>query len=237
MKDFNRDYWEERLKSPDWYVKLEKDLKELIFPIVHKNPEIKVFRHKVYELVEKLLENNKIPLAKEGPNFDAERKPIDTVIIHHTEEEPEIKPSKLSAIGFVRQYGFAYLRNDILGNQLRGQPIWSGHFRGGGMVFFAYHWLIRPNGSAERLLKDEYISWHPGDWQINTKSVAIVLSGNYEENIPPISQIKGVARVIKENYPQVVKNRIFGHLEVKKGRSCPGAYFLKEWKNTLLDLV
>ncbi|HUV81265.1 MAG TPA: peptidoglycan recognition family protein [Patescibacteria group bacterium] len=235
--DFNREYWGSQFKSPDWYIKIEKDLNELIFPIIHKNPEVKTFRHKVYELVEELLEKDQIPLAKEGPNFDIDRKPIDTIIIHHTEEESDIRLSKLSAIGFIRQYGLVYLKNDILGHQLKGQPIWSGHFRNEKMVFFAYHWLVRPDGSSERLLKDGCVGWHSGVWEINTKSVAIALSGDYEENAPPTSQIEGVAKVIKDNYPQVAKNRILGHREVREGRTCPGAYFLKEWKKTLLDLI
>lgn len=235
--DFDRKHWESQLKHCDWYIRLEKDLNEKIFPIVHKNPEVKTFRHRVYEIVEELLEKDQIPLAREGPNFDAERESIDTIIIHHTEEESDIRLNKLSAIGFVRQYGSVYLKKDVLGYQLKGQPIWSGHFRNGKMVFFAYHWLVRPNGDTERLLKDEYIGWHSGSWEINTESIAIAISGDYEENAPSISQIEGVAKIIKENYRQVGKNRILGHREVKEGRTCPGAYFLKEWKTTLLNLL
>ncbi len=234
---FNKEYWKEQLKHSNWYIILEKDLKEKIFPIVHKNPEVKTFRHKVYELVEELLEKDQIPLAKEGPNLDADRKPIDAIIIHHTEEKPEIRLSKLSAIGFIRQYGLTYLKNDVLGYKLKGQPIWSGHFRNGKIVFFAYHWLVRPNGNVERLLKDDYIGWHSGNWEINTKSIAIALSGDYEKDTPSISQIEGVAKIIKENYRRVDKNRILGHMEIKEKRTCPGAYFLKEWKKTLLDLL
>lgn len=235
--DFNKEFWESQLRQPDWYIKLEKELGEFIFPIVHKNPELKTFRHKVYELIEGLLANKQIPLAEGGPNFDAERQSIDTIIIHHTEEEPDIRLSKLSAIGFVRQYALKYLENDVLTHQLKGQPIWSGHFTNGNMVFSAYHWLIRPDGTAEKLLKDKHIGWHAGDWNINTRSIAIAFSGDYEESIPPIPQIEGAAQVIKEYYSQVIKRRILGHREVKKGRTCPGAYFLKEWKKTLLNLV
>lgn len=235
--DFNRGYWETKLRQLDWYIRLEKELNELIFPIVHNDSELKTFRDKVYELVEELLEKGQIPLAKQGPNLDVERKPIETIIIHHTEEEPEIRLSKLSAIGFVRQYGLAYLKNDVVGHPLKNQPIWSGHFREGKMVFFAYHWLVRPDGTAERLLQDNYIGWHSGNWEINTKSIAIAFSGDYEEDIPLLSQIEGAAKILRENYPQIAKNRILGHREVKEGRTCPGAHFLGGWKNTLLELI
>ncbi|MBU4350925.1 N-acetylmuramoyl-L-alanine amidase [Candidatus Parcubacteria bacterium] len=234
---FDRAYWKSRLKYPDWYIRLEKELGEHIFPIVHGDPVVKKFRHQVYELIEELLEKGEIPLAIEGPNFDAERKSIDTIVIHHTEEEVGIRLSKLSAIGFVRQYGLRYLQNDVLGRKLRGNPIWSDHFRNGKMVFFVYHWLVRPNGQAERLLKDEYIGWHSGVWEINTRSVGIAFSGNYEHEKPLAAQIKSAAMVIKKHYPQIDRKRIFGHLEIKKNRTCPGEYFLKEWKAKLLNLI
>lgn len=237
ISKFDRAYWESQLKHPDWYVRLEKELEKWIFPIVHGDPVVRKFRHQAYELIEELLKKGEIPLATEGPNFDTKRKPIDTIIIHHTEEGPNIRLNKLSAIGLLRQYGLRYLQNDVLGRELRGQPIWSNHFWDDRMVFYAYHWLIRPDGKAERLLKDEYIGWHAGVWKINTRSVGIALSGNYEHKRPPIAQIESIAMVIKKYYPQIDKKRIFGHLEVKKGKTCPGEYFLKEWKAKLLNLI
>lgn len=235
--EFDRKYWEDQFKYSDWYVRLEKDLREKIFPIVHKNPQIKAFRHKVYELAEQMLQKNEIPLAEKGPDFDNSRKPIDTIIIHHTEEEPDIRLSKLSAIGFIRQYGRKYLENDVLGNKLRGQPIWSNHFLNTEMVFFAYHWLVRPDGKTERLLKDKYVGWQSADADINNRSIAIALSGDYEEDTPLTSQIEGAAKIIRENYPYILKEKILGHREIKKERTCPGAYFLKGWKKILLESI
>src|SRR6266568_3431835 len=162
-RDFHRAYWESRLTHPDWYVSLEHELHQSFFPVVHKHAQLKAFRHQVYELVEALLDSRSIPLAEHGPNLDEERQSIDTVVIHHTEEEPDIRLTKLSAIGLVQQYAFQYLADDVLGRRVKGEPIWSGHFRQGKMVFFAYHWLVRPNGTAERLLEDASIGWHAGN--------------------------------------------------------------------------
>lgn len=234
---FDENYWREKFHQPNWYILLEKDLEEKIFPIVHKNPEIKTFRHKIYELVEQMLQKNEIPLADKGPNFDSSRKSIDIIVIHHTEEEPDIRISKLSAIGLIRQYGKKYLENDVLGHKLKGQPIWSNHFLSGEMIFCAYHWLVRQDGTAERLLKDKYIGWQSADTDTNNRSIAIALSGDYEENTPPLEQIKGVAKIIREKYPFVPKKRIFGHREIKKGRTCPGSKFLTGWKKVLLDMI
>lgn len=237
--DFQRDYWEERLQYADWYVRLGDELQRLFFPIVHNNPELKAFRHKVYDLVEELLEDHKIPLAESGPDLDAERKPVDTIVIHHTEEEPEMRLSKLSAIGLVRQYGFEYWQADVMGDAVRGKPIWSGHFRNGRMVFFAYHWLMRPDGTVERLLDDAQVGWHAGNWDVNTRSVGMAFAGRYEEAIPPMSQIEAAARVIRKNYPEVEQGRIVGHREVRMREEtlCPGRYFVGGWKETLLERV
>ena len=234
--DFQREYWESSLHYADWYTRLEKELRQLFFPVVHNDPQLKAFRNKVYSLIEELLAGDKIPLAEDGPDLDKERHPVDTVVIHHTEEDPCLSLGKLSAIGLVRQYGFEYLQNKVPGDRAEGRPVWSGHFREGKMVFFAYHWLIRPDGRAERLLEDAYIGWHAGNWEMNTRSVGIALSGNYEEAIPPLAQIEATAKVIRENYPQT---SILGHREVRQEASltCPGAYFLATWKETLLKRV
>ena len=230
------EYWKEQLQYPDWYIRLEDYLKTIIFPIVHDDPGLKAERHTFYALVEEMLEGGLIPLAESGPDLDAERQSIDTIIVHHTEEDPDISLSRLSAIGFVRQYGFNYLNDNVWGIEgLKGQPVWSGHFREGKMVFFAYHWLIRPDGKAERLLEDRYVGRH--SLQMNLRSIGIVLSGNYEHSIPPMEQIISSADTLKKNYGFVKQDRILGHLEVMEGRTCPGDKFLTDWKKTLLTLT
>ena len=50
--DFQREYWESSLQYPDWYIRLEKELRQLFFPVVHNDPRLKAFRNKVYDLIE-----------------------------------------------------------------------------------------------------------------------------------------------------------------------------------------
>ena len=233
--DFQRAYWEERLLYPDWYVRLEDELQSLFFPVIHHDLQLKAFRNKVYELVAEMVEEKRLPLASNGPNLDAQRRPLETIVIHHTEEAPGISLGKLSAIGLIRQYAYQYLADNVLGYQVRGQPIWSGHFREGAMVFFAYHWLVRPDGTRERLLEDSYIGWHAGNWEINTKGIGIALSGNYEDATPPLAQIEAVANLINEHYPYLSHEHMIGHREAREDVTCPGAYFLNGWKETLLQ--
>ncbi len=236
-KSYVEGYWQEQLQYQDWYIRLEEYLKGKIFPIT-TDPEIKKARQPFYETVTAMLDAGKIPLAEKGPDFDAERKPIDTLVIHHTSEDPDIRLSKLSAIGFVRQYGSNYLGGDIRGYEIKGKPVWSGHFRDGKMVFFAYHWLVRQNGKAQRLLDDGYIGWQSGSWDINRRSVAIALSGDYTDGIPSEKQIAVIKEIIMNNYPSVDVSRIFGHREINPKTICPGNKFLAEpgWKKFITEI-
>ncbi len=234
LPHFQRSVWESHLSQPDWYVQLEDELIQFLFTMVHDDPQLKQWRHQVYTLVGEMLTRGDVPLAEAGPDLDQQRRPPDTIVIHHTEEEPEISLAKLSAIGLIRQYSLHYLQNDVLGHPMRGQPIWSGHFRQGKMVFFAYHWLIRPDGTAERLLDDDAIGWHAGNWDINTRSIGLALSGNYEHGYPPISQLASAAHILSAYYPGISHQRILGHCEVRADLTCPGEHFLHGWKDLLL---
>jgi hypothetical protein len=232
-KIFNTIFWEENLRYGDWYIRLEKELKDIFLPL-QDDEERREYRHKVYDLVGKMLQTSQIPLAINGPNFDKERKLIDSIVIHHTKEKSDIELDTLSGIGFIRQYALDYLNNNVLGYTVYGKPIWSGHFYKNKQVFFAYHWLVRSDGFVERLLQDEYIGWHAGNWDINTSSVGIALSGNYEQIIPPNVQLHAVKNLISTYYPQIEKEKIIGHCEVYKNTICPGKKFLIHWKKQLL---
>jgi hypothetical protein len=232
---FERAHWESEFRWPDWYCRLERELRAYIFPVVHDDPALKVWRHQVYSLAGEMLERGEIPLAQSGPDLDTERRPLDTIVLHHTEEEPDISLAKLNAIGLLRQYGLHYLENNVMGRAVRGEPIWSSHFRRGRMVFFAYHWLVRQNGTCERLLEDRAIGWHAGNWKVNTRSIGIALSGNYEHAAPPAEQIEAVARLISTHYPSIAPKRVRGHCEIRPGLTCPGDRFLHGWKEQVLQ--
>lgn len=228
---FQRAYWESKFRQPDWYRQLEQELREYIFSVVHDDPPLKAWRHQVYTLAGEMLTRGEIPLARTGPDLDKERRSPDTIVIHHTEEDAAISLAKLNAIGLLRQYGLHYLEKPAR----ERKPVWSGHFRQGRMVFFAYHWLVRPDGFCERLLEDRAIGWHAGNWEINTRSIAIALSGNYEHAAPPAEQIEAAAQLINEQYSSVARERVLGHCEIRPDLTCPGDHFLNGWKEQLVQ--
>jgi len=234
MPAFESAYWESRFRLSDWYSRLEHELTHFVFPVIHDDPDVQNWRSQVYSLASGMLERCEIPLASSGPDLDEARQPVDTIVLHHTEGDPQISLARLNAIGLLRQYGFQYLENNVQARPVRGEPVWSGHFRQGRMVFFAYHWLIRPDGTCERLLDDGALAWHAGNWEINTRSIGIALSGNYEHATPPPAQLAATAQLVRTSYPSVVRERILGHCEIRPELTCPGEFFLTGWKESIL---
>lgn len=222
-------------KDPLWYqtvvpqlLKWEQQLQD------HSDKEDT--KNAIYQFFGQRLEWGQVYLANHGSDFDQWRKPIDTAVIHYTGGQPGISWQTLSAIGFLRQYAHDFtVYDDIFGISIKGQPIWSGHFRGDQQVFYAYHWLVRLDGSFERLLDDKYIGWHAGSGEVNSKSVGIVLDGEFVDVEPPEAALDGIISILKENYPNLKPENILGHREVNPQTVCPGNLFLPVWKQKILD--
>jgi N-acetyl-anhydromuramyl-L-alanine amidase AmpD len=105
-------------------------------------------------------------------------------------------------------------------------------------VFYVYHWLMRMDGSFERLPQDDELGWHAANWDINCRSVGICLDNDYDRRNPSPDVLSKLAEFIHQNYPQVAKKRIFGHREVSEHETtCPGAHFIDGWKLQLLESV
>lgn len=156
-------------------------------------------------------------------------------MIHYTDNKPGITWQILSAIGLLRQYAHDYYQyDDVYGVSIKDQPVWSGHFRGEQQVFYAYHWLVRNDGSVVRLLDDRYIGWHAGNKNINFRSVAIVLDGQFAESEPSASAVEGIASILKKYYPQIRPTGVIGHSEANSQTDCPGKLFLPVWKEKIL---
>jgi hypothetical protein len=231
-------FWRETLGKPNWYLLLNDDFKRLE-RLAEKETDYakrKQIKDKAYRLVEEAVGTGRLPMAKMGDNLDAERKPIDTIVIHHTKNKPGMTLERLNAMQLLRIYG-GYFTNptDPKEKHLKGQPVWSGHFYNSKQVFWCYHWLVRENGISERILDDDYIGWHAGNWDINTRSVGICIDDDLSEKEPSEAVIQSIADTIHQNYPQVRKIKIIGHCEVNHNTECPGNLFIESWKNKLLD--
>lgn len=223
--------WPLILSRPDWYL----------------SPEIEALRRdgsgaglgEFYDALERLLAEDRVAIGTSGRAWDEERRTIDTVVVHHTSRPPGISWETLSAVGLYRLYAAYYANPTPRYADIRGRPLYSGHHRGGTQVFYGYHWIVRGDGSAERLLQDHEIGWHAGDWAVNCRSVGVVFDNDYEDGRPSRIEVEAAAELIRAGYPGVPPHRIVGHRETSRAATCPGSRFPGDrgWKLDLLGSV
>ena len=224
---FDTGKWHDTATSrTDWYRVLYPEFEAIL--ATYETSDLKSrkdARNAVYGFFERLLDRGVVLLGSTGKNWDAERKPVDTIVIHHTKGESGITWQRLDAMHLLRLYAKSYL-SPTTEKEIEGLPVWSNHFRDDGrMVFYAYHWLVRADGSAERLLHDDEIGWQAGNWDINCRSVAICLDGDFEHSVPPLAMIDGARKIIQEQYAHVDSTRIIPHRNANPKTTCPGEWF------------
>jgi hypothetical protein len=227
--DFDENRWQEAIKKPDWYLEFGEYAKKIKLKDVPETKAHAELKKKVRNFFENALEQGQINLGGDGYNFDNERQQIDTVVIHHTSAKPGYELSYLNAVQLLNIYVPAYVHG-----KERGQPIWSGHFYKGRQVFWGYHWLMRMDGSFEKLLNDNQIGWHAGDWEINKRSIGICIDNDYDGKDPTEEILQKLAIHIREKYP---RTKLIGHCEARKGTTCPGKNFLDGWRQDLLSYL
>lgn len=237
---FDEAAWQQIITQPDWYITLYPALKELRKRWeASDDADTKALKQAVRHFFETNLQNGRLALGTSGPNLDAARLPIDTIVIHHTSSKPGYRLPYMNAVQLLNIYVPNF--NDPTHpaeKEQKGRPLWSNHVRDGRPVFYAYHWLLRMDGRAERLLHDQELGWHAANWDINCRSVAICLDNDYAVQDPTPETLRRLAQLIVEQYPYVNSSRIFGHNEVSlRGTTCPGNHFVDVWKNQLVKLV
>jgi N-acetylmuramoyl-L-alanine amidase len=236
--------WEALLSSPIWYLTIIPEIEAFNSTMRNQTPEVKsACKALLYDFFERHLAEGAIALGHDSWNADVERQPIDTVVIHHTSNAPGLRLARLSAIELIRLYAPYFASPTAKKDQrLKGKPICSGHVREGEQVFWPYHWIVRGDGRVERLLSDSEIGWHAGNWNINCRSIAIVLDNDYDLGTPSARELQGVANIIRDHYGNVSLSRILGHREVNAKTTCPSELFLGRlnragWKSNLIDRI
>lgn len=225
---FNEQKWDQLIGDPLWYMGPVGDECDLLMQRAeHDEEHGRDIKKAIRDYFVDRLEQGSVALGSSGEDYDAERKPIDTVVIHHTHgAASNYTLPYLNAVQLLRIYMLPYRA----GNH-SGQPIWSGHFYEGQQVFWGYHWFIFENGAYTRILPDTAIGWHSGNWDVNTRSVGICLAGNFMEQ-PPNEQMLAAAHEIIQTHYNDESIRIIGHKEAPRDTTCPGDTF-SEWRSRL----
>lgn len=172
-------------------------------------------------------------------NWEAEVKSVDTVVIHHTAGRSGTTWEQLSDLEQHRLYEPRFVSGARDPN-VQGLPVQSGHFRivEGSRVehFCPYHWIVRSDGTTERLLWDDERGWHAGNWGVNMRSIGIVLDGDFSSTEPPKAMLATCAQLICA-YDAVAGKplTLLGHTDVKATK-CPGVWWTRG-KDVLAQLV
>lgn len=183
-----------------------------------------------------LLKEDAVTLADAGPNWDGDRQAIDTIVVHHTSRVRPMALELLNAIHLLNLYVPKYQNPGEDLEIIGGMPIYSGHANNAGkQVFYGYHWLIRHDGSRERLLPDAAIGWHAGNWEVNRRSVAVCFDGDFAQGQPSREALDSVAELIVGQYGAIASASIVGHKAITK-TTCPGNSF-DIWGEELRALV
>lgn len=168
------------------------------------------------------------------------------IVIHHTAGLPGRTWQELSRDQYESLYKKRFkptIPDPFIPKDTRVQ---SGHFRqltegpNKGKwqeVFYAYHWLIRQDGTAERLLNDDEVGWDSGNWDINMSSIAICFDGNFTDTPPNDAQLKAAAKLIAGYEHKFTIKDVVAHRDVKASTICPGDWWYHGGKEKLLDLV
>lgn len=238
MIKFEEDLWRRLIQKPTWYFGYIQFINQAKAELGEKTQELDSLNKKVRHFFEAALKEDKVCLAKEGPNLDEQRLPVDTIVIHHTSAESGYRLSYLNATQMLNIYA-PYFANPTIRseNDLKGKALWSGHFKAGRQVFWGYHWLMRMDNTPTRLLDDNQLGWHAGNWEINCRSVAICLDNDYEKQNPSDDILQKLAAHIKDHYPNVESQNIIGHCEARDSTICPGTNFVKTWKPKLVKYI
>lgn len=243
----------EMVQKPDWYLEFGKARKTRLLGLGALQAAFSgsitqaatYAKTQMVEIFEQLLASHDIRLGIPGEdeldNQDEDREPISQVVIHHSSRGNGISLASLNALHLLNLYVPVYqnTRNPVLNSTGKHQPIYSGHFDDSGeQVFYGYHWKVSQDGSATRLLNDEAIGWHAGNWEINKRSVGICIDDDLEHKSPTDTSIESVAQILKDHYRQleITGSTVIGHNEASK-TACPGDEFLGNWKKRLLEIA
>jgi hypothetical protein len=228
------------MQRVDWYKELDTVRGVLLlgaFALDQNAKAAKVrARGQLVRVLEQLVLEHAVAFGESGPDWDEQRQPVDMVVLHHTGCQMPVRPSYLNALHLLRFYAPKYQQPGTDASLIGGAPIYSGHAgENGDHVFYAYHWLIRADGTAERLLPDEAIGWQAGDWAVNRRSVAICFDADLENASPTDAALASAVHLIVEHYPAAGIPRIIGHGDVVP-MICPGNEFGR-WGEELRALV
>src|SRR5436853_6348959 len=85
---FDEERWRAIIQKPDWYLVFVEFANEASQQLGEDTKEIRQLNKQVRHFFENSLAAGEVALGSNGLDWDSEREPVDTVVIHHTSAEP-----------------------------------------------------------------------------------------------------------------------------------------------------
>lgn len=233
FKKLTKKEYSEYFSQPLWYteftLEMEYYFRQELSIEEEQQEEFREGKKRVRKIIIELYKEDKINFAESGQDFDEDRKPIETIVIHHTAGAKDVPWEYINVQHMLSVYVPEYLAEK---QPYFKTPLWSGHIWGEKMIFCGYHYLVWQSGKVKQMLSDDQIGWHAGNWDVNTKSIGICVVGDYSDS-KPNPEVIAIIKEIISKYPKV---RVLGHREVFETTICPGNTFLGKngWKQELL---
>ena len=124
---FDEERWRLAFRKQDWYLEIYDEFRALEQQAERSQRHIRAsMKEEIYAFVEGLLAESAVLLGTKGIDWDRERQPITTVVVHHTQERTGLTLKRLNAMHLLRLYAARYAA-DNLDPDCRGQAIWSNH--------------------------------------------------------------------------------------------------------------
>lgn len=190
-------------------------------------------------------------------DWDAERKPFDTIVIHHSATTPNATAEEIESYNkrvYERRYTFDETQPGGDDPYVKGLKIVPNHviisledekksetIRLTKDRFIAYHHLVYETGRVTTELQPlikrnnqwliDMVGWHAGNWPVNCQSIAICLVGNFQTQEPSLKQLEATAGLIRHYVQFNPKLKIEPHRSIAR-TDCPGQSW-ERWRTKL----
>lgn len=163
-------------------------------------------------------------------DWDADRLPFDMVVIRDSQGQANVTVEEIDAAC----YESLYVKRYNSGNKepfVKGLTPHSGHMRNGKETFLAYHFYIYPDGRIVKGIELDESGWFANNWDINRRSIGILLMGDYADtnNPPPAAQIRAMEKVIKSLKLFNPNLRVVPYYAIWSQSNSPGFAWFQQW--------
>ena len=94
-------------------------------------------------------------------------------------------------------------------------------------LMISYHYLITPDGNVWPTRDENDIGHHAGDWEVNERSIALTLIGDFSKHRPTRRQVQSLDRLVRRLMSERRIQKVIPHSHCRATLCC-GEYLSQE---------